>query len=318
MNKRLVTLLKVGVTVAGLIYVVSRVDAAEVAGLLSGVNWLWLVIAFALFNAGLVLRAYRWLLLLAGLQVRASLARLTELYFVGNFFNAFLPSGFGGDAVRILEAARDVPPSVAAGTVILDRLTGLLMLFAMALAVVPFRPANFPEGLARATVLVSVVGLLGGLALIQGRFLRRFGRWLPAKISPAGDGPVAKVLDAVQGSGTRAVAKALAVSAAFNLLVVGWYAACGRAIGLDVSLVYYILVIPILSVALLVPSVSGLGVNESLAPLLFAGAGLEPAQAVALSLLVFLIMRAASLVGAAIYIASLTRANRERSAVSDG
>ena len=41
-----------------------------------------------------------------------------HLYFVGNFFNAFLPSGFGGDVVRIIEIAEDVPGDVAVGTVI--------------------------------------------------------------------------------------------------------------------------------------------------------------------------------------------------------
>jgi hypothetical protein len=60
----------------------------------------------------------------------------------------------------------------------------------------------------------------------------------------------------------------------------------------------------------LVPSVSGLGVREYLAPLLFAGAGVEAGQAVALSLLVFAVMRVGSLLGAPIYILSTLRQNR--------
>ena len=72
-------------------------------------------------------------ILVRSLHADVPFKRLVELYFVGGFFNVFLPSGFGGDVVRILELAQDVPAGLAAGTVIIDRLTGLMMLFALAL-----------------------------------------------------------------------------------------------------------------------------------------------------------------------------------------
>jgi uncharacterized membrane protein YbhN (UPF0104 family) len=274
------------------------------------VQWSWLLLGFILATGSLVLRAYRWLLLLRGLNVSISFGRLVELYFVGNFFNAFLPSGFGGDAVRIMEVARDVPANVAAGTVIVDRLTGLLMLFVMALVGLPFRPADFPQELFLLITAVSVAGLIGGVILLEGSLLRRLGGWLPAKLSPVGNGPIARLLEAVQGCGKRAILGALAVSTIFNLILVSWWYLCGLAIGLEVSFFYHLLVVPILSVALLVPSVSGLGVREYLAPLVYAGAGVGEASAVALSLLVFAILRVSSLLGAPVYIVSTLRQRR--------
>jgi uncharacterized membrane protein YbhN (UPF0104 family) len=294
----------------GLGYVLLNVPLDDIGEALIGVRWSWLLVSFLIFTASLVLRAYRWLLLLRGLGVPIRFGRLVELYFVGNFFNAFLPSGFGGDAVRVVEIARDVPANVAAGTVIVDRLTGLLMLFVMALLALPFRPADFPQELLWLVVGVSVAGLVGGFVLLEGSVIRRFGRWLPAKLSPVGDGPIAKLLEAVQGCGWRAIGGALVISILFNLLLVISWAVTGLAIGLAISYAYYLLVVPILSVALLVPSVSGLGVREYLAPLLFAGAGVEAGQAVALSLLVFAVMRVGSLLGAPIYILSTLRQNR--------
>lgn len=304
------TLLKIGVTLVGLAYVLWQVPLREIGQILLGVNWPWLLVAILLITASLFLRAYRWLILLRGLPVTVGYGRLAELYFVGNFFNAFLPSGFGGDAVRVLEVAQDVPANVAAGTVIVDRLTGLLMLFLMALLTLPFRPPDFPDNVALAVAGVSAVGLIGGFVVLEGGLLRRFAFWMPGKLSPVGDGPVAKVLEAVQGCGWPAVGKALLISAGFNLLLAAWWAAAGKALGVSVPYLYYVLVIPILSVALLVPSVSGLGVRESLAPLLFAGAGLDAATAVALSLLVFVAMRVSSLFGAPIYIYSTLRRSR--------
>ncbi|MCZ7668414.1 MAG: flippase-like domain-containing protein [Chloroflexi bacterium] len=122
-----------GVTLIGLAIVLRQVKPALILHTLAQVQLGWLFVSFMLVNASMALRAYRWSLLLRGAGSSIRLGRLVELYFVGNFFNMFLLSGFGGDVVRILEAARNVPGHIATGTVLLDRFTGLLMLFVMAL-----------------------------------------------------------------------------------------------------------------------------------------------------------------------------------------
>jgi hypothetical protein len=251
------------------------------------------------------------MLLLNGLNSNIRYARLAELYFVGNFFNAFLPSGFGGDAVRILETTRDVPANIAAGTVVVDRMTGLPTLFVMALIALPFRPEQFPDLLALIVALVSISGLLAGFILFDGSLLRRFGGWLPAILAPTGEGPVAKFLDAVQGCGWRAIGGAFGVSVIFNAMLVAWWTTAAKALGFSIPYTYLVLVVPILSVALLIPSISGLGVRELLAGQLFRGAGLIEAEAVALSLSVWLVMRAVSLLGAPIYVVVTLRENRK-------
>lgn len=311
LKKHLSSLIKIAVSVLGLAYVLWKIPAEQIRDELTIVSWPWLLVAFSLVTLSLVLRAFRWLLLLKGLNADVRFGRLVELYFVGNFFNAFLPSGFGGDAVRIIEAARDVPANIAAGTVIVDRLTGLLALFIMALLVLPFRPEQFPDYLTLTVATVCVAGLIAGAILFQGGLIRRFGSWLPAKLSAEGEGPVAKLFDAIQGCGWRAITSAFGVSIIFNLILVAWWEAAARALGFDIPYSYLLLVVPILSVALLVPSISGLGVRELLAGPLFSAAGLANAQAVALSLLVWLIMRAVSLVGAPIYIIATLRENRK-------
>jgi uncharacterized membrane protein YbhN (UPF0104 family) len=183
MRKQAVNLLKIGVTILGLYLVLREVDLASILAVLRGVNVWWVFVTFMLVNASLVLRAYRWLLLLRGVGAMVPFGRLVELYFVGNFFNMFLLSGFGGDVVRVLESARDVPGSVAAGTVILDRFTGLIMLFVMALLALPWRPDNFPAWL----VWFIVVGWWRGTAgLVDARALAAPSGRLAARSSFAG------------------------------------------------------------------------------------------------------------------------------------
>ncbi len=310
------SIIKVSVTIIGLAYVLWSIPIGEVADIYRDVQWVWVAVALITVVASLFLRAFRWGLLLKGLGAEIRYGRLVELYFAGNFFNAFLPSGFGGDALRIFEIARDVPANIAAGTVLVDRLTGLIMLFVMALLALPFRPESFPNSLALVVASICIVGLGASFFLLEGSLIRRLGSWLPGKLSPTGDGPVAQFLEAVQGCGWGAIFRALVVSTIFNLLLVGWWTMDGLALGLDVQYGYFLLVVPILSIVLLVPSIGGLGVRESLAPILFAGAGVSGSEAVALSLLVFATMRSASLIGGPVYIVSTIRKDRKKAADS--
>jgi uncharacterized protein (TIRG00374 family) len=312
MRKHFSTILKIAVTALGLLLVVGQVDIGEVWQTILRAFITWLGIGFILINISLVVRAYRWFVLLRSVGASIGPLRLIELYFVGNFFNSFLPSGFGGDVVRVMEVARDVPAGIATGTVILDRLTGLIMLFLMALLVIPWRPANFPPSL----LLIIVLGAIGGvvllLLLVDGRLLRRLGRRMPQKLSPEGDGAVGQLFKAVQECGWPTILKALAISVLFNLILAGWWLACGLALRQEVAFSYYVLVMPILSVPLLIPSVSGLGPRELLAPTLFTVVGMSPETAVTLSLFVFVITRLTGIAGAPIYLYTILRNGRRR------
>jgi uncharacterized protein (TIRG00374 family) len=309
LRRHLATIGKVAVTVAGLAFVFSQVELATVGRLLLDAHLGWLLFTFFLVNISLVIRAYRWFLLLQGLSVTVPFQRLVALYFVGNFFNAFLPTSFGGDVMRIVEVTRDVPAGIAAGTVIVDRLTGLLMLFVMALAALPFRPANFPAELLQLVVVVSIVGLVGGAVLLEGSVIRRFGGWLPGKLSPVGEGPVARILKAVNATGWRAITGAMAVSLVFNLVLTTWWWSAGRALGFDIPFTFFLLVVPILSISLLVPAIGGFGPREAVATILFDGTVVAPGAAAladgtgfALSALVYLLQRLSGVVGGVIYL----------------
>ena len=310
-RKHASTLIKIGVTLLGLAFVLSQIELRTVSDTLLQAKPGWVVVTFALILLSLVVRAIRWLFLLRGLGVTLSVTRLVALYFVGSFFNAFLPTSFGGDVMRVIEVTRDVPAEVAAGTVIVDRLSGLLMLFAMALFALPFRPPDFPAQLLTLVIIVAVIGLVGGFILLQGTLLRRLGRFLPAILSPTGHGPVARVLAAVNAVGWPAVMKALAVSLVFNVILVLWWWSAGRALEFEISFTHYLLVIPILSISLLVPSIGGLGPREVVAQTLFASQ-LNNDQAVALSLLVFFLQRLSGVLGGPIYLWMVVRGKQTR------
>mgnify|MGYP001325811437 CR=1 FL=1 len=308
------SLLKVSVTVVGLYLVLSKLDARAIWALIKDIEPGWMVLGAVLIALSLPLRAFRWHIVLHGVGSSIRFSRLVELYLVGSFFNAFLPSGLGGDVVRAAEAAQDVDSGVAVSTVLIDRLSGLMAMFLMALAVLPFRPEGFPPQVAATISAICVIGLVAGIALADGRLFHLLTQFLPAGVRAAGDGFLDRLTRSIKLCSWRALAGALLVSVAFNLLQMGWWAASGLALGLTIPFGYYLIIVPILALALLVPSIGGLGVRENLAPLLFNGAGITPEHAVALTLLVFGLERVASLLGAPVYLASILRGARRRPA----
>ncbi len=310
-RKRLLTILKISITIVGLILVINGIDFQVLLTYMSEVKWSWMTVGAGLIGVSLVIRSYRWHILLSGVGSKIRFSRLLSLYLVGSFFNAFLPSGLGGDVVRAAEAAQDVEPSMAVGTVLVDRLTGLMALFMMALAVLPFRPPEFPGYLVITIAGICTLGLIFGFILVDGRLFMWFIHHLPGAIRQLGDGFIGRLASSIQNCGGRTLTKALLVSVLFNLVQVGWWAAAGHALGLSIPYTYYLLVVPIMSLALLVPSIGGLGVREFLSPTLFRGAGLSPEQSVALTLLVFGLERVTSLLGAPVYLYSTFRAHRE-------
>lgn len=310
MQKHLGTLLKVGFTLLALLYVFSQVNVADIGQQLLQARLGWVLIGFLLVNLSLVVRAYRWLLLLNGIGSPIRFGRLVSLYFAANFFNSVLPSGFSGDVVRAMEAAQDVPAKTAAGTVLVDRATGLLALFMIGLAALPFRPEGFSSSLLWQTAGVCLLGLIGGFIVLEGRLVRSFGRIVPTFLQPAWR-KVDGVITAVQACGWTAVWQAMGVSIIFNLMQISWFAAAGMALDYQIPFTHYILVIPFLSLAILLPSIGGLGIREGLAPLLFASAGLSDEQAVALTLLVFAIERLSGILGAPVYILSTLQHNKK-------
>jgi uncharacterized protein (TIRG00374 family) len=313
-RRRLINILKVVVTLGGLLFVIVQFDLETIISALSAVTqttgFVWLALSLALIGASLVVRAYRWSVIMRGTGVNVRFGRLVELYVVGNFFNALLPSGFGGDIVRVVEMTQEMPAGVATGTVVLDRLTGLLALFAMALLALPFRPADFPSDLLAVVALTCGIGLAGGLILLHPATAAFLLQRLPAALPKSTQSFLDNLLRVIGGCKSQHIVAALIISVVFNVMLVGWWATSARALGLTIPFSYLLLVIPIFSIVLLIPSIGGLGVREALAPALFAAVPLLPEQAIALSLLVFALERVASLLGGPVYLYTTWRDGR--------
>jgi uncharacterized membrane protein YbhN (UPF0104 family) len=109
---------------------------------------------------------------------------------------------------------------------------------------------------------------------------------------------------------TGALVRATAASLVFNLtLILGNYF-LGVAVGINLSLWYYFLFVPIISVLLMVPSVGGLGIREGAYVFLF-GQVAGRNHAVALAFAYDLTLVLTGLIGAVIYLIQGMREARQ-------
>jgi hypothetical protein len=294
--------LRIAVSVSALAFLFWKVVSPdETLEVLRRADLRYLLAAYLLFVLSLVIRAYRWIVLLRGLESTIPFGRLVHLYFVGQFFSSFLPTQFGGDVMRALALSEDTDASAAVGTVLLDRMTGLLVLFAMGLLALPFLAGQMESWLVLLLLIVASAGLILGTLILEGRVLRRLTGWLPKAVSLTGQGALAETYAAVTGCGWRAVSRAFLVSAGFNLvnILINWL--CGRAVGMGVGPGYFFAVTPILSMSGMIPSIGGWGVREAVSTALFTPLSVDSNVAVALGLALNGITLGAGLVGGLVY-----------------
>lgn len=296
-------ILQIVISVVLLALVLRQVHWSEVAAAVRGMNLAWLGLAWLLYLLGFVVRAVRWRALLAALGIRRPLRELTLWYLVGGFFNVILPTGFGGDAVRVVELAQDAARTGAAlNSVVVDRYLGLIVLLAMGLAAGLLRPDLAAGPILWLMALLFVGGIAGAWLLSRPWWQRR-----AADASPLGRLVRASRLPAIAGGlgqyGGAALLRGLAASLAFNLLQIGWNVAIATGLGLRLPAALYFVFVPLTSVALLLPAFGGLGVRELTYVTLLATAGVAEPKALALSLGVYAITVATGLVGGVLYLA---------------
>jgi uncharacterized protein (TIRG00374 family) len=270
----------------------------------------WLAASLVLYLAMVLASAWRWGLLLAAQDVHVSGWRLTQSFLVATFFNNFLPSNIGGDVVRIADTARDARSRTLAATVVLmDRgigLLGLVLLAAVAATVAsgwgkvegPVPSWMLWGGLVIATAISAPAVLAPGRMTRVLQPLRRLHpEWVGARLHQ-----LTAVLQRFRAA-PRALLGCFAGAVAVQLLLVGFYAAIARSIGVPVSPWHMAVVVPMSFLVQMLPvSVNGFGLREATFSFYFTRLGLPIEAALVVSLLGAALVMLFSLSGAAVYV----------------
>lgn len=283
--------------------------------------------AMAVTLLGIVLSAVRWQRVLDALELQAPIHVLVRHYLAALFVGNFLPSTIGGDVLRVsrLSAANGERPATFA-SVVLERLTGWIVLPVITLAGLALNPGLLRLGAASTVALLislttlALLGLLLAMVAspkVGGRLdgndgWRRFA------------GAVHLGLDKFRRHPSAAV-QVVVAGFVYQLAVVFAAFLAARALGLDpVGWTAALAFIPAVAIVQVLPiTIGGLGVREGAFVLFLRPLHVPASQAIALGLLVYGINLVVSLLGAPAFAAgggraALSAAAAEGSVASPG
>jgi uncharacterized protein (TIRG00374 family) len=306
-NRAWIPIVKIAVSAAVFAYVLSRIPLGDLKGLFLSLQWGYLVGGLAVLLLSVFLGSFQWSLLLRAEAVLIPYARVAVFYFVGLFFNNFLPANVGADVSRSYQAIRygGKRREVVSATV-MDRVVGLLTLCLLAVLFSVLFMDRFKVSEYFVPILVFLVICLAVSAALLNRRLmglleKPFSNIKTADIA----GRVRRLCDALHLL-TRKRVLLLHVgllAVVIQILRVVVHILVARSLGLDIPVVYFFFFVPVIAIAAALPiSINGIGVREGAGILMFGTVGLSADQAFAMQFLAYVIMVAVSLVGGILFL----------------
>ncbi len=253
-------------------------------------------------------------------DAKVPLRTLTTHYLASLFIGTVLPTTIGGDVLRVSRASKTVDsPSVAFGSVALERLTGFIALPLLVFAGLAIRPSLLHVSGAWLAIVVALVTLtLLAFVVVAVGHPRLAGRFADREGWTRFIGAVHVGVDRLRREPTQTI-PVLSTAIIYQLSVIGVFALVFRALDLDVPLAAVLAFTPaVLMVQVLPISISGLGIRESAVWLFFRPFGVSTGQAAAGGLLWFGALVVVSMLGAPAFLVghretARTRAQQERS-----
>ena len=315
--------LQFAVSAAILAYLLWQIDVGRTIDLIRSSNGWLLLAAYAIFLATTVGMAWRWGALLASKGIREPLPWLTKLYFMGYAAGQILPTAIGGDAVRITAHARRRPDSKgeAAAAVLMERVLGAAGTLVLVSIGLVFAIGRYDD--IALVVWLEGIFVVATAVVFLAMFSRRANTWLQAR---SGSRRLARALQSVWQAlhdyrlkpGVLVFVTAVTIGIQALRIVAIWL--CGEAVGVDVSVLVYIVMGPLLFLIMLIPfTINGLGVREAFFIAFLGRFGVSADAAFATGFLFYAIAIGASLPGALIMLwESLRPAPRPSSEPSQG
>ncbi len=128
--KVLKLLLKIAVTIVCFWYISRKIDFTKAKDAVLQADWLWLFLSVLAFAFSKYLASFRLNIYFKNIGINLTQRQNLKLYWLGMFYNLFLPGAISGDAYKVVRLTRkyDVGYKKITAAVLLDRFSGLLAL----------------------------------------------------------------------------------------------------------------------------------------------------------------------------------------------
>lgn len=309
MKNKLSVFLRAAVSLVfiGLLVWIFRKDIPDIAGVLKGVNPLYFFMGLLFNIVSLVVVSQRLRMILRVQELRISLGESVYLNFIGNFFNNFLPTAIGGDLVKAYYVTKKSERKLESfSAVFFDRFFGFLSIGLLAFLGIIFMGGRIRDPkLFWGCLVFSVVVLITFILFLNKSITKAiFSRVLHLPAFQNGSRP-RKLYNALNAYKEHkiVVVKVILISLLAQIVAVVALYCMVRSISQDISYFNLLLVMPLVSVASMLPSINGLGVREG-AFVIFLGEFISKESAVAISILFLAMVLIMSFIGGVLYLFS--------------
>ncbi len=271
-SKQLKLIGRVALSGAILLYLISKIDFAAAKDSLSTLHLGYLALALVPSVVELILKSLKWQMLLRIKNIRVPFYEIFKIYYISSFIGTFLPSSLGIDVLRSYSMSRFIRNAQeSVSTVFVDRLLGVLsLIFVVLLGVLSVQTGLINNIWQFVLTIVGVIFILfTGLILsrhlivLLEKILKQF-RIKPEKIR--------KYIDLLHNiynsiidfkNNKVQVFKVFLVSIVFQFSRIAITWCVGLSFGIDLSIKYWIIIVPLVTLATMLPlAVGGIGIRE--------------------------------------------------------
>ncbi len=301
-----VNLVKVFISIVLIYLLIHRIGLENIWRQLGTANWWWALLGVLTFSISNILGALQWFILLRSQNVKLPLRHVISFYHVGLFFNNFLIGYVGGDAFRIYDVTKRSGDSTAAvSTVVFDRFVGFFMLTSIAMFV---SLLWFKKLTSMKTVYFIAIVLSSWMLVLFFLFHEKSGKTIGRLFKPfLPDFVTDKIHDVYMAVNRfqhqrKVLLKVFAISFFVQSLRILTHYWAARAVGVNLSLIYFGIFIPIIALFASLPiSFGGIGVREQSGVVLFSTIGVLASKVATFEFLAYIIGILAALPGGIIF-----------------
>jgi uncharacterized protein (TIRG00374 family) len=306
MKRRTRILLTVVLTVLATAYILWKIDVRATIDVIKDADPWWFALSVGIMLGSALPMALRWQWLLAAQRIIDHYWWLTRAYFVSYTASQVLPTGIGGDAVRVYETSRRHPGRLADITAIVLLERGLGGAATVLLGAIGFVLAlgRYDVG---AYLWLEGAFVFGTLLMIF-VFFARSARPLLRRVRPLLerlrlDRPLKAFYDGVHHfrGHTRLLVGVFVFTTAIQAVRVLSIWASARAVGIELGPRIYYVMGPLFFLVLLVPfTLNGFAIREAFFVSFLGSVGVPADQAFAAGFLFFLVTVSLALPGGAV------------------
>ncbi len=290
-------IVKMTISILLISWLISNLDINTAWNVLQSFDGIYFFPLFMLNIIGIFLSVWKWRLVINTTIKVPSLGFLTKLFWVGLFFNNFMPGRTGGDVIRAYGLTQNTQQTAKSMiSVFTDRLLNFIAL--LTLCLISFLYAGNVEDITFTFTEPNPWWLL--VPVFLGPII-----WLIFKNSK----PIQKLITLIPKTLSASIESRRTLFAAFILAIfyqitmILSHVIVSKGLGQHIGLTHFFYLIPITAIVTLLPiSINGIGLREGAFVVTFSQVGLASEEALSLSLIITLTTLLTSLIGGWFYI----------------